>query len=154
MLTATGEVTARMNAVLPRDGIYLLAVARQDAAKPFKLSVSAESPDPIMWSFRNYAGYETLAADGSVAYWTCWVVPGTVLQVQQVGGSRRRLTVNRGGMGRWDYLSADGQPSGYNFATRLEGMTVIRTSESGEVQTWRLDKPPSPKGAYRKYLCE
>lgn len=154
MLSAAGLGLAKLDAILPTDGIYLLAVARQDAATPFELALAAQSPDPVMWSFRSYAGHETLAADGSVAYWTCWAAPGTVLQYQMADGSRHRLTLHPGGTGRWDFTSANGQPGGYNFTTRLEGMTVIRTSESGSVQTWKLDDPPRPHGAYRRYLCQ
>jgi hypothetical protein len=148
MLTATGQGAARLDAVLPKDGIYLLAIARQDAAKPYKLALAAEPPDDLMWSFRSYAGYETLNASGALVYWTCWVVPGSVLQYQMADGSVQRLTTHRDGAGRWELPKG-----GYGFTTRLEGAKVVRTSESGSVQTWSLDDPPRPHGAYRGYLC-
>ena len=149
MLTTTGQVSARLDAVLPSDGIYFLAMARQDAAKPYRLALSAEAPDAMLWSFRSFAGYETLAGNGSVAFWTCWVVPGSLLQYQRADGSIERLTVHRGGLGRWDLPAK----AGYNFTTRLEGRTMMRTSEAGRVQTWSLDDPPKRHGAYRGYLC-
>lgn len=148
MLAANGLGAARLDAVLPKDAIYLLAVSRQDAAKPFKLSLAAERPDDLMWSFRSYAGYETLNASGALVYWTCWVVPGSVLQYQMADGSVQRLTTHAGGAGRWELPSG-----GYSFTTRIEGAKVIRTSEAGTVQTWSLDAPPRAHGAYRGYLC-
>lgn len=153
MLTATGLGSARLTAVLPQDAVYLLAVARQDAAKPYKLDLAAERPDLFQWGFRSSAGYETLGADGKVAYWSCWISPGAVLRYQHADGKIQTLTVQRGGVGRWDYVY-DGKPSGYSFTTRIEGAKVIRTSERNSVQTWSLDDPPSPHGAYRGYLCQ
>lgn len=150
MLSASGLDSARLAAALPQDGIYLLAVARQDGAKPYKLALSAEPADDFLWSFRSYAGYEILAADGSVAYWSCWVVPGTLIQYHLPNGRVQRLTVRRGGAGHWDLPPNPG----YNFTTRLEGSKVIRTSEFNTVQTWSLDDPPKPHGAYRGYLCK
>lgn len=149
MLTATGQGSARADAVLPKDGVYLIAVAREDAAKPYKLTLAAESPDAFLWAFREFAGYEALGANGAPAYWTCWVVPGSVMQYHLPNGSTQRLTVNRGGAGRWE-LPPNG---GYNFTTRIEGSTFVRTSEAGKAQTWSFDGPHQPHGAYRGYLC-
>jgi len=149
MLTATGQGSAHMDAVLPLDGIYLLAVARQDGAKPYKLSLSAEPSDAILWTQRSHAGYEVLDANGAVLFWTCWIDPGTVLQYQMANGTTMRLTLHRDGTGRWE-LPANGS---YNFTTRVEGSMAIRTAELGQVQTWRLDDPSDAFGAYRGYLC-
>jgi hypothetical protein len=149
MLTATGQGAARVEAVLPKDGVYLMAVASEDAAKPYKLTLGSESPDAFLWAFRHLAGYEALGANGATAYWTCWVVPGSVLQYHLPNGSTQRLTVNRGGAGRWDLLPN----GGYNFTTSIEGSTFVRTSEGGKVQAWSLDGPNQPHGAYRGYLC-
>ena len=149
MLTASGLGAARLDAVLPQDGVYQVAVVRQDAAKPYKFALAAESPDDHLWAFRQFAGYETPAQGGAPAYWTCWVVPGSVLQYNLANGSTQRLTLKRGGAGRWD-----APPNGgYNFTTRIEGSTAIRTSEAGKVQTWSLDGAPPRHGAYRGYLC-
>jgi hypothetical protein len=153
MLTATGAGEARLAAVLPLDAVYLLAVARQDAAKPYKLSLAAEAPDLHLWGFRSWAGYETLGPDGKALYSTCWVTPGAVMRYNMANGQVQTLTLSRGGAGRWDYL-AGGKPSGYAFTTRIEGAKVTRTSEYNTVQTWSLDDPPKPHGAYKGYLCQ
>lgn len=152
MLAASGTDTAKLSAVLPQDAVYILAVAREDAAKPYKLSLGAESPDPFQWSFREWAGYETLNADGTLRSWTCWVTPGAVLRYTLADGQVQTQTLRPGGSGRWDYIY-EGRPNGFSFTTRIEGTTFVRTTEMNTKQTWSLDDPPKPHGAYRGYLC-
>lgn len=153
MLTATGAGSAKLSAVLPKDAVYMLAVARQDGAKPYRLSLAAESPDVFQWSQRQGAGYERLGPDGKVSLWTCWVTPGSVLRYQPVSGAVQTQTVNRGGSGRWDYVR-DGKPDGYSFTTRIEGGRFTRTLPDGTTSSWSLEDPAPTYGAYRGYLCK
>lgn len=150
MLTATGNASVTLTAALPQDAVYLLAVTRQDAAKPYKLSLAAEAPDIFQWSFRTDAGYEALKSDGTLMYWTCWAIPGSALRYIYPDGRTSTLTVGRGGDGR-----LEGEGGGYSFSTRLDGAQLVRSRrDNGGVQTWSVDDPPVPRGTYRGYLCK
>jgi hypothetical protein len=150
MLAADGTNAAKLDAVLPLDAVYFFSVARQNAAKPYKLALTADEPDIYQFSFARLAGYEILEGP-SAGQWICWLEPGVKLQYNASNGSRSTLTVHAGGSGRWDY-TVNGQPVSYTFTTRLEGNEFVRTSDSNAVQRWPL-APPSKHGAYRGYLC-
>jgi len=151
MLKADGVDLTRLSAVLPKDGIYLLAVGRQNAAKPYKLTLAAESPDLFQWSFRNAAGYNVYDAKGAIAYSTCWTAPGSTLQYKFANGVTGALTVQRGGAGRWEFPGQPARP----FATQLAAGVFVRTYENGAAtpDSWALDAPDPDTGAYRGYLC-
>lgn len=148
ILSVEGVNRTTLTAVLPRDGIYLLSVGRQDAAKPYRLALSAEAPDLFQWRFRNGAGYEVLKADGSVSYSTCWTAPGWTLRYNLAGGDPISQTVQRGGAGRWE-----GKSFTNNFTTQLVDGVFTRTYDTGKPDTWTLDEPPPRLGAYRGYFC-
>lgn len=151
MLKADGVDLTKLIAVLPKDGIYLLAVGRQNAAKPYKLTLAAESPDLFQWSFRNAAGYNVYDAKGAIAYSTCWTAPGSTLQYRFANGATGALTVQRGGAGRWEF---PGRPARV-FTTQLAAGVFVRTYENGASapDSWALDAPDPDTGAYRGYLC-
>lgn len=151
MLKADGVDLTKLIAVLPRDGIYLLAVGRQNAAKPYKLTLAAESPDLFQWSFRNAAGYNVYDAKGAIAYSTCWTAPGSTLQYRFANGITGALTVQRGGAGRWEFAGQPAKP----FTTQLAAGVFVRTYDNGAStpDAWALDAPDPDTGAYRGYLC-
>jgi|GEM_PF-2506450 len=152
ILTADGVDQTQLTAVLPKDGIYLLAVGRQNAAKPYKLSLKAEAPDIFQWSFRNLAGYDILAADGRLLYSTCWTAPGGTLSYSFASGIKGSLTVQRGGAGRWEFAGQAPRP----FTTKLVAGVFVRTYDNpGEStpDTWTLEAPEPKTGPYRGYFC-
>jgi hypothetical protein len=151
MLKADGVDLTKLSAVLPKDGIYLLAVGRQNAAKPYKLTLAAESPDLFQWSFRNAAGYNVYDAKGALSFSTCWTAPGQTLQYKFANGVTGDLTVQRGGAGRWE---SPGQPA-RAFTTQLAAGVFVRTYENSDFtpDSWALDAPDPDTGAYRGYLC-
>ena len=151
MLQADGVDLTKLSAVLPKDGIYLLAVGRQNAAKPYKLTLAAESPDLFQWSFRNAAGYDVYDAKGAISFSTCWTAPGSTLQYKFANGLTGTLTVQRGGAGRWELAGQPARP----FTTQLAAGVFVRTYEHGAAtpDSWALDAPDPDTGAYRGYLC-
>lgn len=150
MLKADGVDMTSLNGILPKDGIYMLAVGRQNAAKPYKLTLAADSPDLFQWSHRNLAGYEVLDQDGKLLYTTCWTAPGATLRYDFASGVRSSMSVERGGAGRWEFV---GEPA-KAFTTQLVAGVFVRTYASGDKpNSWGLDDPPPRTGAYRGYLC-
>lgn len=151
ILKADGVDLTKLSAVLPKDGIYLLAVGRQNAAKPYRLTLAAESPDLFQWSFRNAAGYNVYDAKGAIAYSTCWTAPGATLRYKFANGVTGALTVQRGGAGRWEFAGLPVRP----FTTQFAAGVFVRTYENGAVppDSWALDAPDPDTGAYRGYLC-
>ncbi|MDG2528159.1 hypothetical protein [Caulobacter endophyticus] len=151
ILKADGVDMTRLNAILPRDGIYMLAVGRQDAAKPYKLTLEAEAPDLFQWSFRNLAGYDVYDAKGGLSFWSCWTAPGSTLRYSFTNGMKGSLTVQRGGDGRWEFDGQGVKP----FFTRLAAGVYVRTYEGGGApDIWNLDAPEPKTGAYRGYFCQ
>lgn len=151
MLATDGEDMTRLDAILPRDGIYMLAVGRQDAAKPYKLTLKAESPDLFQWSFRNLAGYEVYDAKGAPSFWSCWTAPGSTLRYTFANGMKASLTVQRGGEGRWEFDGQAAKP----FTTKLETGVFLRTyADGGSPDVWDLDAPEPRTGVYRGYFCQ
>jgi hypothetical protein len=152
MLKADGVDMTRLNAILPKDGIYMLAVGRQNAAKPYNLTLAADPPDLFQWSHRNLAGYEVLGQDGKLFYSTCWTAPGATLRYDFANGVRMSLSVHRGGAGRWE---AANQPV-KAFTTKLAAGVFVRTYDNGTTSpdAWGLDDPEPRTGAYRGYLCK
>lgn len=148
MMQADGVDNTGLSAILPKDGVYLLSVGRQDAARPYRLNLAAETPDIFQWSFRENAGYEILGPDGKAAYWTCWAAPGSALTYVRPGGQEATLRVSAGGDGRWDLVDAPD----YSFTTKLTGGVFIRTSSTGKLETWSI-RDEKTTGAYRGYFC-
>lgn len=148
VLTADGVDQTRLSAVLPKDGVYLLSVGRQNAAKPYKLTLTAEAPDLFQWSFRKLAGYEVIGRNGQVLYATCWTAPGSTLRYDFPNGQKISLSVQRGGAGRWE--TNPPRP----FTTHLAAGVFVRTyADGGKPDTWSLDGEQSATGPYRGYLC-
>lgn len=148
MMQADGVDKVGLSAILPKDGVYLLSVGRQDAARPYRLNLAAETPDIFQWSFRENAGYEILGPDGKAAYWTCWAAPGSALTYVRPGGREATLRVSAGGDGAWDLADAPD----YSFTTKLTGGVFIRTSSTGKLETWSI-RDEKTTGAYRGYFC-
>ncbi|PVM90308.1 hypothetical protein [Caulobacter endophyticus] len=148
MLDADGVDNTGLSAILPKDGVYLLSVGRQNAARPYRLNLAAERPDIFQWSFRENAGYEILGPDGKPAYWTCWAAPGSALTYVRPGGREATLRVSAGGDGHWDLADAPD----YSFTTALTGGVFIRTSSTGKLETWSI-RDEKTTGAYRGYFC-
>lgn len=149
MLTQTGVGEAKLAVVLPQDAAYILAVARQDATKPYKLSLVAQQPDIFQWAFREWAGYEVYGRDGKVAGRSCWVAPGQTLRLLFPNGGQADFTLLAGGSGRAELKSGT-----TTFTTRLEGARFTRTFANGTSEQWTLDDPPPRLGAYHGYLCK
>lgn len=151
MLKADGVDLTRLDAILPKDGIYMLAVGRQNAAKPYKLTLAADSPDLFQWSFRDLAGYEVYGANGALSFWSCWSAPGSTLRYTFANGVKGSLSVQRGGDGRWEFDGQGPRP----FSTKLATGVFVRTyADGGAPDTWGLDAPPPKTGAYRGYFCQ
>lgn len=149
MMDADGVDQTGLSAILPKDGVYLLSVGRQNAARPYRLTLTAETPDVFQWSLRENAGYEVLGPNGKVAYWTCWAAPGSALTYVRPGAGDATLRVFAGGDGRWDLPGAPG----YGFTTKLVGGVFVRTSDTGKLETWSI-RDEKETGAYRGYFCQ
>lgn len=149
MLMADGVDQAKLTAVLPKDGIYLLAVGRQTAGRAYKLTLDAEAPDPFLWSFRRNVGYDVLdRAGGSLLYSTCWTEPGVTWRMNHAGGGGT-MSVQRGGAGQTEIRGLPARA----FTTRFADGVFVRTYADGAPpETWTMDLP-QPTGAYRGYLC-
>lgn len=149
MLRTDGVDRTHLNAILPKDGIYMLAVGRQSAAKPYRLTLAAESPDLFQWSFREGAGYEVLGKDGKLDYWSCWTAPGATLRYISSKGQIAHETMHRGGAGR---MEISGRPIEV-FTTVVTAGVFVRTTEGGATESWSIDDQPAKTGAYRGYFC-
>lgn len=148
MLTQTGRGAAKLSAVLPQDAIYILAVSRQDAAKPYKLSLTAQAPDIFQWAFREGVGYEITDDTGKLLRRSCWLAPGQTLRVMYANGSTSDVTLQAGGAGR-----VETKGGSVTFTTRFEGGRFTRTFAQGNPDSWSIDRPPPRLGAFRGYLC-
>lgn len=149
MLTQSGLGAAKLTAVLPQDAVYLLAVARQDAAKPYELSLAAQQPDIFQWAFRQGAGYEITDDAGKLLRRSCWVAPGQTLRLLYANGGTSDVTLQAGGAGRVETKGGSN-----TFTTRFEGGQFTRNFAQGTPATWSIDRPPPRLGAYRGYLCD
>lgn len=150
ILTAEGVDRAELTAVLPKDGVYLLAVGRQNAANPYKLTLAADSPDLFQWSFRNLAGYEVYDDKGALSFSSCWTAPGATLRYTFANGFKGTLSVQRGGDGVWEFEGQGQKP----FTTKLTEGVFVRTYADGRTPvSWSLDRPEPRTGAYLGYLC-
>ncbi|WP_296595526.1 hypothetical protein [Phenylobacterium sp.] len=148
MLTSGGQGAATLKAVLPKDAVYIFAVTRIDPSRPYRLSLSAESPNLVQWGQRRDAGYEVMDARGALVLWTCWVEPGVSLQYLYADGANLVETLNSAGSG-----SIERQGSKETFTTRRDGETLVRTMSSGREVRESLASPPPKLGAYRGYRC-
>jgi hypothetical protein len=80
MLTAGGDTGATLEAVLPFNEVYTLAVIRRDATQPYALFMTATQPTLGEALLATGVGYERLIGGGKRDR-QCWVKPGVMLRV-------------------------------------------------------------------------
>lgn len=74
MLSARGDGTVTLEAILPLWDVFVLAVVRTSAAKAYTLELSGNEPDIHMAYFARGVGFRTSVGTSEAT--TCWVEPG------------------------------------------------------------------------------
>lgn len=152
MRAAGGVGSVKLDAVLPVDAIYFIAVSREDAAKPYTLSLAAPQPDTVTAAMRFGVGYEALGSDGQTSSWSCWVEPGVRARHTVGTGAKTQILFHTdlgGGRMRWDWT--DGNAYTVVWTGRVENDAVVMMSADG-AQASRITFDAGPR-RYRGYLC-
>lgn len=163
MLTAEGDGSASLEAILPATDAYMVAVAG-GSTKQYELGLTSVAPDAHLALFSRHVGYaydiDTVA--GTTAEWgSCWVEPGVVYKFY-IGEVPVYHELLRG----WrenTYTFYPGQPSSTEKVS-WDGRTHTRVVNfsDGSQKTYSYDITPEEFGRtstqknfrYKSYLCD
>jgi hypothetical protein len=159
MLEASGNDSARLEAVLSLTDVFFVAIARSDAGSPHTIKMTAREPDFDLALFSRYVGYRYTEARSSNEESLCWIEPGAVLR-GRFGTVVIYWELLRDGRHR-GYLQYPGMPFAemkvtvssdtLELATTMNGETNIRSVPLDE-QTFA--RPDDASFRYAGYLCE
>ncbi len=157
MLTAQGNGTVTLEAILPLNDVFLLAVLRKDGAQPYKLALPGVEADLHLAKFAAYVGYSINTEEGeknSHIVTQCWMDPGVKLRITSPN-SVQEIAIGRNGKEYRSWRQADGQSGTTEKSVRFENSTMVSTSSDGKEsrrpldQMWKL----YPNANYKSYHC-
>lgn len=148
MLTARGDDTVALEALLPMWDTFVIAVIRSDSSKPYKLRLEGDDPSVELGYFAYRVGF--LKGPGAGATTICWVERGVSKRVRN---NRIAALVTRGpGFVNYQFFDASGQPTrSEKQLIKVQDDGVLVTYESGEKSLETFDmlvgaKPYGPFG--------
>lgn len=89
ILSASGNGTVKLEAVMPFTDVFTLTVARKTTVQPYTLARKASVPTLAEAQFANAVGYQF----DRFKSWRCWVNPGVKLRIIYTNGLFREETL-------------------------------------------------------------
>ena len=158
MVSARGNGTAILEAVLPLNDVYYIGVLRESAAQGYSLKSASVEPDEHLARAAEAVGYSQKWANGYTEV-QCWIDPGNVIRITDSKGIVEEITIGRGG-NYYHKSSKNGKTLIFSSNDRFEGDNVITTykGSNGEtkVRTLPLVKTQYQTAAlsFSSYLCK
>ena len=159
MLTAQGNGSVTLEAILPLAEMFSIAVLRKDGAKPYALKLNGVEPDAhlALWAHRSGFAVEHEDKDGPYFSSTCWIEPGVKIRRMWPKGVEE-ITLGRGGKEFATWKTKNGKSGAAEREVRFDGPNVIfhRTDGTQPDQTRSFEKLFELDGLdkYQSYLCE
>jgi hypothetical protein len=156
MREAKGDGNVTLEAILPRDGVFLVSVVRADPSKPYSVTLTRDTPDPYFAYVAEGVGYSIVDPGETEPTTSCWLEPGAKMRGNLPGGSKNVITLGRGGRVYFQQTSPRGQVTNFEAEMRFEGDDVV-LSYKGLSRGPLEERAPvlDPKGTwtYKSYLC-
>ena len=157
MLTARGNGTVTLEAILPLWDVFFIGVVRKNPAQPHSLKLTGVDPDAHLAVFARDTGYAATYTDKAKPYLVtiCWIEPGVKIRRTFVTGVEE-VSIGRGGKEYGSWKGQDGKTNVGEHSVRFDGQTMIRTVASGKQRTTPVELlfGSDPTAKYRGYLCD
>lgn len=161
MLSVEGRGEVKLDAVLPLDRLFYLAVVRGDTAQPYTLGVTLDEPDLHLAVFSSGVGYVSTTVDertGQVVQArSCWLEPGITLRRIRPSGSVD-VTLGRGGKEVESASTSSGKRITAEWELQVDGDRITRHALSGSMPDQALDMDQvfwAPDiGRFHAYRCD
>ena len=113
MLTAQGNGSVTLEAILPLWDVFFLSVVREGGAMPYALGLTGDEPDAHLALFAHNVGF------ARSLYKTCWVEPGISKRRKWSTGTDV-ATLGRQGRYVTEFFGSDGRSLGNARTTKVD----------------------------------
>lgn len=156
MREATGNGKVTMEAILPRDGVFLVSVVRADPSKPYSVTLSRDAPDPYFAYVAEGVGYSIVDPDETEPMTTCWLEPGAKMKAILPGGFTSVTTLGRGNRVYFQRTAPGGRVTTSEAEIRFEGDDAVLAYKGlarGPVEERSPVLAPEGTWTYSSYFC-
>ena len=156
MLTAQGNGTVTLEAILPLWDVFFIGVVRKNPAQPHSLKLTGVEPDDNFAEFAGWVGYSHKYSNGVIET-QCWLDPGRQIRVTRSDGEVQVGTIGRGGK-TYYAGTKNGKSAKWEILRSVEGDEVVevKTNANGRTDTRRYPLDGNirkPNGGFLSYLC-
>lgn len=156
MREAKGDGKVTLEAILPRDGAFLVSVVRGHPSQPYSVTLTRDTPDPYFAYVAEGVGYSIVDPGETEATTTCWLEPGAKMSSTLPSGSTSVVTLGRGGRVYFQRTSPRGQVTNFEAEMRFEGDDVVlayKGLKEGPVEERTPVLDHKGTWTYSSYLC-